>query len=309
MGPVVHVAADAVGGEWGPYEALLVAGGITQPVASVVQRAFLRYSAIITASLAASRPETAVDAYRLAECLPSVTTADMLRFDGIDLDGPLSEGSLLTRCFRSRAEFLLKPLDQREFERADELLKALNGSAIPCLTSFELRSSSSKHFMLMPRFGASLEQLPHLVADDIAVLWQCMRDALRGLHALGFAYMDVKPSNICLNNRAFVLIDLGSVAQFGKGASTTQPYVPRDYPGSMCVSSARADWWLFAMTVAEKATGLEVGRGHRASMAELSARLSENLPRAVWAELREELETDIRSAGGGGGGGGGDGGK
>ena len=147
--------------------------------------------------------------------------------------------------------------------------------------------------MLMPLAGASLEVLPHLSAEDVHVLWQCTRDALRGLHARGFAHMDVKPANICLSARLFVLIDLGSVARFDEPTSTTMPYVPRDFPGEMRRSSALADWWLLAMTLAEKATGLAVGEVRTPTMAELTERLFKGLPCSVWDELRTELVPEV----------------
>ena len=273
------------------FESLLIAGGIAAPQASVVRRAFTRYGAAIVAALAAGgRVEAALDTYRRAESLPSLTTAAEFHLHGVDVDGPLYEGSPVTRCFRSRSEFVLKPLDEAEYRRATALCDALAGNHLPGLTHFELvTSAAGKRFMLMPLAGAALEVLPHLSAEDVLVLWQCTRDALRGLHARGFAHMDVKPANICLSARLFVLIDLGSVARFDEPTSTTLPYVPRDFPGKMRCSSALADWWLLAMTFAEKATGLAVGEVKPPTMAELADRLLGGLPRGVWDELRAEL--------------------
>ena len=283
---------SGISGHAGPtFESLLIAGGIAAPRASVVRRAFTRYGAAIVAALAAGgRVEAALDTYHLAESLPSLTTAADFHHHGVDVDGPLYEGSPVTRCFRSRSEFVLKPLDEAEYRRAKALCDALAGTDIPGLTHFELLTSGAgKRFMLMPLAGAALEVLPHLSAEDIHVLWQCTRDALRDLHARGFAHMDVKPANICLSARLFVLIDLGSVARFDEPTSTTIPYVPRDFPGKMRCSSALADWWLLAMTFAEKATGLAVGEVKPPTMAELADRLLGGLPRGVWDELRAEL--------------------
>ena len=276
-------------------ESLLIAGGVASPQESVIRRAYTRYGGAVVAALAGrGRIQAAVDVYRLAESQPSLTTVNRLQLEGITISGPLSEGSPVTRCFRNRTELVLKPLDKREYDRALAFFEALNGtSAISGLTPFELRSSAKgKHFMLMPVFGASIECLPHLDNEDITELWRCMRNALRGLHGYGFAHMDIKPANICLDRRAFVLIDLGSVTRFGEEAATTPPYVARDFPGGMLYSSALADWWLLAMTLAEKATGLRVGEVDRPTMVMLSKRLEENLPPAVWAELREELNTN-----------------
>jgi hypothetical protein len=58
-------------------------------------------------------------------------------------------------------------------------------------------------------------------------------------------------------------------------------------------SSAHADWWQLAMTLAEKACGvhcLDVGACAVPTMAALSAHLREHLPAAVWQELEPQLE-------------------
>jgi len=271
---------------------LLIAGGIAKPQESIIRRAYLQYGSTVSAVLAGrGYVQGAVDIYRQAESLPSQETQDRLRLEGISTNGSVCEGSSLTRCFRNRDELVLKPLDKHEHARALELLDALNGKTISGLTPFELHSGTKnqKQFMLMPLFGSSLEVLPHLDNDDIAELWRCLSDALRGLHSLGFAHMDIKLANICLNRCAFVLIDLGSVTRFGAPTTTTRPYVARDYPNGMHYSSARADWWLLAMTLAEKVAGLKVGEFRTPTMAKISEMLEVELPPAIWAELKKEL--------------------
>ena len=53
---------------------------------------------------------------------------------------------------------------------------------------------------------------------------------------------------------------MGSVARFGEAAATTPPYVAADFSRRHADEQrARADWWLLAMTLAEKAAGLAVG--------------------------------------------------
>ena len=286
------------------FEDLLVTGGMraedVRP--AVVRRAYQRYGGTITAALAgAGRPEAAVDAYLAAEQLPSLTTIADFRLAGLLLDGPLFEGSPITRCFRDREELLLKPLDSCEHARALALGEALATAAapaapshcIPYLTTFELHARGDKFFMVMPLYGASLEHLPSMSAGDVKELWRCASGALRGLHALGFAHMDVKPANICLNKGTFLLVDVGSVARFGEFTTTTMPYVACDFPGAMRKSSARADWWQLAMTLAEKGCGehcLLVGSCVIPTMNALAVRLREHLPPSVWGELKAVLE-------------------
>lgn len=70
--------------------------------------------------------------------------------------------------------------------------------------------------------------------------------------------MDIKPANICLDGagEAF-LIDFGSVCAFGAHTSSTPAYVPHYVLSRR--SSAALDWWMLAMTLAEKACGPEGG--------------------------------------------------
>ena len=262
----------------------------------VVRRAYMRYGGVIAGALAGGgRPEAAADVYALAASLPSLTTEADFRLDGLHVNGLLFEGGSLVRCFRERDEFVLKPLDARENARALALHEAMAAARapIPGLATFELHPRGSKLFMLMPRYGASLEHLPALSSEGTHVLWQSIVGALRGLHALGFAHMDVKPANICVAGaQGFVLVDLGSVARFDEVTATTAPYVAADFPGAMRRSSARADWWQLAMTLAEKACGehcLDVGVREPPAMAVLAARLCEHLPAALWRELEPML--------------------
>ena len=282
-------------------EDLLVAGGMRRADVrkQVIRRAYVRYGGAVAGLLAdAGRAEAAVaaaDVYAMAASLPSLTTEADLSLVGLHVNGLLYEGGALVRCFRGCDEFVLKPLDAREKGRALALHEALATARTPItgLSAFELHPRGEKLFMLMPRHGASLEHLAALGTEDALVLWRSVGGALRGLHALGFAHMDVKPANICTAGaQGFVLVDFGSVARFGEATSTTMPYVAADFPGAMRRSSAHADWWQLAMTLAEKACGercLDVGACVAPTMAALAARLRENLPAALWQELEPTL--------------------
>lgn len=280
-------------------EDLLVASGMRREEVrrEVVRRAYTRYGGVVAGALAGTgRPEAAADVYALAASLPSLTTEADFRLAGLHVNGLLFEGGALVCCFRERDEFVLKPLDAREDRRARALHEAMTAAraTIPGLAAFELHPRGDQLFMLMPHYGASLEHLPTLSGESTRVLWQSIGGALRGLHALGFAHMDVTPANICVAGaQGFVLVDLGSVARFGEATATTAPYGAADFPGAMRRSSALADWWQFAMTLAEKACGghcLGVGASSTPTMAALAARLREHLPAALWRELEPLLE-------------------
>ena len=296
--PAAAPAAAAPAAAPASLEDLLVEGGMRRADVrkEVVRRAYTRYGGAVAGALAgAGRAEAAVDIYAMAASLPSLTTEADFRLAGLHVNGLLYEGGNLVRCFRGREEFVLKPLDAREKGRALALHEALISARAPVagLTAFELHPRGDKLFMLMPRYGASLEHLAALDAEDALVLWRSVGGALRALHALGFAHMDVKPANICAAGaQGFVLVDVGSVARFGEATSTTAPYVAADFPGAMRRSSARADWWQLAMALAAKACGercLDVGVCAAPTMAALAARLREHLPAALWQELEPLL--------------------
>ena len=126
------------------------------------------------------------------------------------------------------------------------------------------------------------------------LVWEHIREALEQLHAKGFAYSDIKPGNICLteDGASTVLIDLGSVARFGERTSSTQAYVPRDMARGR--ASVALDWWMLAMTLAEKGCGpdhmLDISGTQEASKAELRDHLSVRLDPAIWEALKPKLE-------------------
>mmetsp|Transcript_4248 Transcript_4248/g.5965 ORF Transcript_4248/g.5965 Transcript_4248/m.5965 type:complete len:114 (-) Transcript_4248:487-828(-) len=84
--------------------------------------------------------------------------------------------------------------------------------------------------------------------------------------------MDIKPSNLCLSGAGdAILVDLGSVV---KRSSPSQPsssestmvYVPRDFQprrryqkDNKYTAEDLCDWWMLAMTVAEKVYGVSIG--------------------------------------------------
>jgi hypothetical protein len=274
------------------FESLLGnSGAYRQPV---IMRAYQRFSNRINAVVLSRNALAAREIYLDAERLPSLTTAECLSEQELQLDGPLFEGSVLTVCFRGLDVLLLKSLDEREAARARILQDALRDvTRSDHVVRFELKEAHGKHFMLMPKLEATLETIPWLSEPDALVLVQHLTAGLRWLHDLGFAHADVKPANVALRDRAFQLIDLGSVSKFDEPTSCTEPYVPGDFfskPARVRGSEA-LDWWMLGMTLGEKCCSrghcLRVGASsQRLSKAELSEHLQTHLPPAVWAAFR-----------------------
>ena len=266
------------------------------PEASALSRMRRRFAGQVSLALQTGDANLLYEAYDDAKHLPSPSTVQRFKVEGYIINGPLYVGSNILTCFKGTDEYLLKSgLSEAELRRAVEFK-----SAVPNphrgIVPFELRSdvAKGKHFMLMPKLRTSLEPIPSLPADDTARLWGDLRGALDFLHTHGFAHMDVKPANICLDwEGRFVLVDLGSLARFGESTSTTPAYVPRDV--AWWRSSAGVDWWMLASTLAEKGCGehaLAIGATARsASREQLRDHLRAHLPAGVWSECEAVLQT------------------
>ena len=280
------------------FEALLRSGGIV-PDHNILMRAMHRYGDLVNSARAERSMEAAISAYNMASALPSTATAAAFRVDGLVVNGDLWQNSEFTICYRGTLQFVLKPLTSRETKRAEAFMAQIDGP-ISHVTTFELvESIHGKTFMLMPRFLDTLERCPILYGDGVIKLWRQMSAALEAVHAIGFAHMDVKPANICMNEAGdFVIVDLGSIARFEQRTSCTACYIPTDLlPASVesfnIPASPLVDWWMLAMTLAEKGCGdspFHIGGAKGWRMAEVRARLAEYLPVEVWSELQVKLE-------------------
>lgn len=291
-------SSAAVGGGGIPltFEQLLMVGGLpkTRIEVAVVLRARIQYGHMIIQAVMERNPMVAREAYELAKLLPSTTTAQRLRLEGYKINGLLCEGSELVICYKGERVHLLKGLRDEEAVRARIFHEAVAGEPIPHVTPYELvDTASGKHFMIMPKFATALEPLPYLSPAGVSILWEHLRQALDSLHARGFAHADVKPANICLSEdgSSAVLIDLGSVARLAERTSSTPAYVPCDFMPR--TASVALDWWMLAMTLAEKGCGpdhpMKIGGERSASKAELQAHLAAYLDPAVWAALEPKL--------------------
>jgi hypothetical protein len=142
----------------------------------------------------------AEDVYMDAENVPQTETARAIEAEGYVLDGFLLQGlNTLHICFNGSIPCVLKHLTSAEYHRA-KAFEHVN----PCckyVVSFELLSpSASKQYMVMPLLPSTLEHLSILSNVVVQKLWEQMELAAESFHSVGFAYMDFKPSNICINS-------------------------------------------------------------------------------------------------------------
>ena len=254
-------------------------------------------------------PDIARDAYEQTEILPQTETEIGLRAEGYTVNGNFSAGiDSFIILHKNLCSYLLKAMTAKESTRAEALLKTIDedrergtGLITPYLTAFELQHIRNKHFMIMPQYINSLERLPIITVEAGIALYSQIAQALEYLHNLPghYNHMDVKPSNICTREDGrVVLIDLGSVVTLGNKSESTQVYVPQDFqqrphdnPASnVYVAQKSNDWWMLAMTIAEKVYKLPVGLS--ASRPPLMSQLRTILNNEVWADLIAKLVED-----------------
>ena len=196
--------------------------------------------------------ELAVETYLQTEALPSLSTQNHFKLKGYSANGPLLSGGNLTIYHRQQdlSKHILKCLNDDETAR----LRVFETASLshPGIVPFELYSDTrrNKSFMLMPALPSTLAEFPFLDPHNALRLLRDIGSAVEVLHSKGFAHCDIKPGNIGINSEGrFVLIDLGSVSIFGNDVCSTPAYIPQDVKKR---SSAQLDWWMLAMTMAEK---------------------------------------------------------
>ena len=225
---------------------------------AVIRMMELKYAFQVSLALQTRNSILAVDVYDLASQLPATSTIAGLKVKGFRVDGPLFEGSSLVTCFKGTSSYVLKYLDTFEKKRLAFMEEKLDGRTHPNIVPYELYEGdipSHRTFMIMPKYVSTLEPISDLDESDTFRLWHDISDALSFLHSHEIAFMDVKPSNICVDAKKFILIDLGSVASFGTTSSCTTAFLPTDLlpPRYENVkASASIDWWMLAMTIACK---------------------------------------------------------
>lgn len=254
-------------------------------------RVMVHFSGQFGLTLEADDVAVAVAVYRLAEQRMGTSTRQEFKAEGyMMVSDELFAGGPYLAYRHDASPFVIKPLAEREAARIithffhEALLsRGVVASAPPggqlqggpelphdftqCHPSSIIPFSSlwsrdgqelgvGHTFMLMPKLQGTLDLVPSLFGDAVP-LWQNMRDAFSFLHSMSFAHCDVMPANIgIMSAKAFVLIDLGSIAPFGSShTDVTCGYVPNDImagPLSEVVFSPDLDWWMLAVTLAEK---------------------------------------------------------
>jgi serine/threonine protein kinase len=196
--------------------------------------------------------------YKKAAKIPKTTTMRTLGCDRYTMNGPLNGNENLIICFDVEAKpHLLKCLDN-----ADEIHRVYcfsrEGFSHPHVTSFEYSGGAESAVMIMPIFPSTLHSLTLNQQNSEIIskkLISQISGALEALHAIEYCHMDIKPSNIAIDNEGnFVLIDLGSVARFNEPTECTDLFLPSEDRGTYgrYIATEKRDWLMLAMTVYSK---------------------------------------------------------
>ena len=111
---------------------------------------------------------------------------------------------------------------------------------------------------IMPYYTATLECFKLESPDAINKLCEQMLSVCDFIHVKGFAHMDIKPKNICINsNGDFVLVDLDSMAMFNELTRSTVAFLPlelgNDFDLQFGIQAASSiDYWMLGVSLLKK---------------------------------------------------------
>jgi len=251
---------------------------------NIVQRAYLRFRNLFLDAINFNDPQAAFNLYERTSNLPQTETTQQLLIEGYQIDGELIPNhDNLSICFdKNLVPHVMKESVKSEIDRMSKLPTTFKSKYI---VNYTLITVHGKHFFIMPMYPVTMEPVKKLIGDNLQRFWKQMFDALNALHDAKYAHMDIKPSNICVDAEGnFILIDLGSVAEFDTTSESTPAYIPSDF--EIKKVSARIDWLMLAATLSEKIQVLNWGTGSASpTIGVLAKKLEENLPPNIWTQL------------------------
>jgi serine/threonine protein kinase len=239
-------------------ETLLRQGGRTSVQAPIVSAMLEHYGSQVAYAVSSRQINVLEDYYVKASKIPKTSTMRAIGCEGYIMNGPLHGNENLIICFDLEAKpHLLKRLNNED-ERHRVYCFSQRKFCHPHVTSFEFRSGGGElAAMIMPIFPSTLHSLTLNQGNSkiIGKLISQISEALEALHAIGYCHMDIKPSNIAIDNEGnFVLIDLGSVAPIGEPTESTDLYLPSEDGGTYgrYIATEKRDWLMLAITVYSK---------------------------------------------------------
>lgn len=234
-----------------------------------MRRNFTSFVAII---LQEKNEKFAIETYRYAELLPGTSTCNTIKdINGYFIDDSSEYNGLIMNCYKNSYAYTLKILKPWEYNRFVDLKNSIPFNTIKenlsffhqHIVPFHLITVEHKmdfnQYLIMPRYSATLTGQLKSINIPIVLerFWNQISSALKFLHSYGFAYMDIKPSNICTTeNGNYILIDIGSVSRFNNTTSSNPYYLPEEISAIVSLigqikSSPNIDWWMMAMLLME----------------------------------------------------------
>ena len=237
---------------------------------NVVTRMRKRFGNQVVQAVNENNSQLAADVYADTLNLPQTSTENILRNDsGYLLNGQFFNNPDLVTCYRDCKVYLLKMLRPNEIECGRAFYKAIESDIVTGtfhehITPFEIHEvHDDRVAMIMPAYPTTLETIPYLTPPQCCKILSQIASALEYFHKKGFAYMDMKPTNVCFNYEGdVVLIDLGSVVVLGNMTSScTAVYLPSDMQikNGRYKASSEIDWWMLVVTMLEKMNLVNIG--------------------------------------------------
>lgn len=233
------------------------------------------YGSQVAYAVFSRQPKVLDDYYVKASKIPKTATMRTIGCDGYIMNGPLHGNENLIICLDLEAKpHLLKRINNEDERHRVYCFNQLEFSH-PHVTSFEFRTGGGEYAaMIMPIFPSTLHSLTlnQQNSEIIGKLISQISGALEALHAIGYCHMDIKPSNIAIDNEGnFVLIDLGSVAPVNEPTECTDLYLPSEDGGTYgrYIATEKRDWLMLAITVYSKLNSSNWDCQHRVSSTQL----------------------------------------
>lgn len=233
------------------------AGGLKKFDGRIVEAMVKEFSNRLSYALQNNDSALMVNIYIEANARPHTYTKEELQLRyGFKVNGPFEGRPKLQYVYLGKKPMLLKTLDDSEKLSYRTLASHINVvSPSNYMCPFELHQDK---YAIMPRYNSTLETIDSLTPEEGLEVFNQMVKAIKVLHSLGMAHMDVKSSNIFIDMEGnSYLGDFGSVALYGVKTRSTEPFIPSDMRierklAGVYVSHHKFDYWMLAMVVVEK---------------------------------------------------------
>lgn len=209
---------------------------------------------VLNTALEENNSGIAVMCYNNTKLRPKTATQARLAARGVTIDKTTNTGyGNIFYAFRDSAPLIIKKTaDVEEIQRLDTYLdRRLHNEHIIHTELIDMQDGANLY--AMPRVTSTAANLVKPISDAAAVkLIIDVVGAVQFLHNNGFAHMDIKPDNLGIDSGGnFILLDLGSVAEFGVFTDVTDAYVPKDIlvVHGKLRADAEIDFWGIAITL------------------------------------------------------------